>query len=196
MRNNLGYAEYIALAGVATTLLGILVTWLLAKRQFETKKLTYSYDIEKLVRNDDPDLSQDLKVFYRGEELPEPTLMTLEITNIGHTAIESAAVIVQLPGATYLIPGHFVDVPAGYQSLWNIERTDAEECTITFKHINPRQTAKVRLLMDEMPGGEPRIACPMPNVEFSKASFATMGVAAEFIVSVVAPQILGIPRMR
>lgn len=190
------YAEYIALAGVVATLLGIFVTWILAKRQFAVKKLTYSYDIEKLIKSDDLDLSRDLKIFYRGDELPEPTLMTLEITNIGHSAIENAEVVVQLPGSTYLIPGHFVDLPAGYLSLWDIERTDAEKCTVKFKHINPRQTAKIRFLMDEMPQGQPQLACPMPNVEFDKASAITMGVIAEIIVSVVAPQVLGITRLR
>lgn len=58
------------------------------------------------------------------------------------------------------------------------------------EHVNPKQTAKVRPLMDEMPKGEPLFACPMPNVECTKASLATLGVAAEVIVSVVAPQIL------
>lgn len=190
------YAEYIALTGVGATLLGVFVTWMLAKRQFAMKKLTYSYDIEKLVKNDDLDLSLDLKVLYRGEELPEPTLMTLEITNTGRSAIENAEVVVQLPGTTYLIPGHFVDLPAGYLLLWDIERTDAEECTVKFQHINPRQTAKMRFLMDEMPQGEPKLACPMPNVEFDKASAATMGVVAETIVSIVAPQVLGFARLR
>ncbi|MCA2013768.1 hypothetical protein LCM17_19915 [Cereibacter sphaeroides] len=192
----MGYAEYIALAGVVATLVGVLVTWTLAKKQFETKKLTYSYDIERLVKNDDPDLSMDLKVLYRDEELPEPTLMTLEITNTGRSAVENTEIVVQLPGSTYLIPGHFVDLPAGYSQLWDIERTDAEECTVKLAHINPRQTAKVRFLMDEMPQGEPQLSCPMPNVEFNKASAATMGIVAEIIVSAVAPQVLGLARLR
>lgn len=189
-------ADYIAIAGVLATAVGSLVTWLVAKRQFASKKLTYSYTIEKIVKSADPDLARDLKVFYRNELLPEPTLMNLEITNTGRTAIEDARVVIQLPGATYLIPGHFVDLPTGYLMLWDLERTDAEECTVRFNHINPRQTAKIRLLMDEMPNGEPSIACPMPNVECTKASIATMGVVAEAIVAVVAPQILGMARLR
>lgn len=189
-------AEYIAIAGVIATLLGIMVTWLIAKRQFSSKKLTYSYTIERLIKNDDFDLSHDLKVFYRDEELPEPTLMSLEITNTGQSAIENAEVVIQLPGATYLIPGYFVDIPAGYLMLWDIDRTDAEECTIKFKHINPKQTAKIRLLMDEMPNGDPLINCPMPNVECNKASVASMGIITKAIVSIVAPQIFGMARLR
>lgn len=152
--------------------------------------------MEPIVRSDDPDLARDLKVFYQGEELPQPTLLSLEIANTGHTAIENAEVVVQLPGATYLMPGYFVDIPAGYLMLWVIERTDAEECTIKFKHINPKQVARVRLLMDEMPKGEPQIVCPMPNVECTKTSLATLGVVAEIAIQLVAPQVLGTLRLK
>ena len=189
-------SQYIAIAGVFATVLGSLITWLIMKRQFSNKKLSYSYTIEPIVRSDDPDLSQDLKVLYQGEELPNPTLLSLEITNTGHVAIENCKVVVELPDTTYLIPGYFVDIPAGYLFLWDIERTDAEECTIKFKHINPKQTARVRLLMDEMPKGEPKISCPMPNVECRKTSLATLGVVAEFIVQVFAPQLLGLNRLK
>ena len=158
-------ADSIAITGVLATLLSILVTWLVMKRQFASKKLKYSFEIEPIVKSNDPDLARDLKVFFKGEELPEPALLSITITNVGYTAIEDAKVVVELPDATYLIPGYFVDVPPGYLYLWDIERTDAEECTITFKHINPNQVARVRLLMDALPKGNPRISCPMPNVE-------------------------------
>lgn len=192
----MGLTEYIAIAGVAATVLASFVTWLVMKRQFTSKRLTYSYTVESIVKSADPDLARDLKVFYKGEELPEPALLSVEITNTGLTAIENAEFVIQLPGTTYLLPGYFVDIPAGYLMLWDITQTDAEECTIKFKHINPKQTAKVRLLMDEMPKGDPRFACPMPNVECIKASLATLGVAAELVVSLVAPQILGLARLR
>lgn len=177
-------------------MLGALVTWLVMKRQFASKKLSYSYTMEAIVRSDDPDLARDLKVFYQGEELPQPTLLSLEITNTGYTAIEKAEVVVKLPGATYLMPGYFVDIPAGYLMLWNIERTDAEECTIKLEHINPKQVARVRLLMDEMPNGEPQIACPMPNVECTKTSLATLGVVAEIAIQLVAPQLISTLRLK
>lgn len=192
----MGVNEYIAIAGVAATFLASFVTWFVMKRQFASKKLTYSYAVEPIVMSADPDLARDLKVLYKGEELPEPALLSVEITNTGLTAIENAEFVIELPGTTYLLPGHFVDIPAGYLMLWDIERTDAQECTIKFRHINPKQTAKVRLLMDEMPKGDPLFACPMPNVECTKASTATLSVAAELIVSLVAPQILGLARSR
>jgi hypothetical protein len=192
----LSIAEYIAIAGVCATFFASLITWLIMKRQFASKRLSYTYIVQPIIKSDAPDLARDLKVFYRGEELPQPALLSIEITNTGHTAIEDAEVIIQLPGATYLIPGYFVEIPAGYQMLWSIERTDAEECIIKFKHINPKQIARARFLMDEIPKGEPQIVCPMPNVECTKANTITLGIVPEIIVQMVAPQILGGIRLR
>jgi hypothetical protein len=186
----MGTTEYLAIAGVLATVLGALITWLVMKRQFASKRLTYTYEIEPLLRKSDADLSRDLRVLYKGEELPEPALLSLTISNTGQTAIENAEIIVQLPGPTYLIPGDFLDIPPGYLMLWGIERTDAEECTIRFKHINPGQVARVRLLMDEVPKGEPRISCPMPNVECVRGNPVTLSLVGEIVVNVVAPQLL------
>ena len=182
--------EYIAVAGVLATTVGVLVTWLVMKRQFASKKLTYSFEISPLLTNADSDLARDLKVTFRDEELHQPTLLSLAISNTGMSAIENAEVLVQLPGSTYLIPGYFVDVPAGYDSLWTIDRTDAEECTIIFKHINPKQVAHIRLLMDEAPVGQPNVACPMPNVECVQGNPVPLNTLTEILVSVVAPQLI------
>lgn len=188
----LGKTEFIALAGVFATLLGVLVTWLVMRRQFASKKLSYSYSVERLLRNSEPDLSRDLQVTYRGDLLPSPTLLNLEIINTGPTAVENASVVVKLPDATYLIPGFFVDVPVGYEDLWEIERSDAEECTILLRHINPKQVARVRLLMDEVPDGELRISCAMPNVEFTRASPVKLGLVAKILVDTLAPPLIGL----
>lgn len=189
-------SDYIAIAGVFATVLGVLVTWLIMKRQFASKKLTYSYTVERLLNKSEPDLARDLKVLYQGEELPDPTLMSLMIVNTGLAAVEDAEVIIQLPGATYLIPGYFVNMPVGYSTLWTIERTDAEECTLRFKHINPKQVATVHLLMDEMPDGEPRISCPMPNVELTRAGMTKLGLVAEVVGHAVAPHSIGVIRSK
>ena len=82
----MGNSEYIAIAGIFATVLGALVTWLVMKRQFASKKLSYTYTIEPIVRSNDPDLARDLKVFYQGQELPEPTLLNIEITNTARRA--------------------------------------------------------------------------------------------------------------
>jgi hypothetical protein len=189
-------ADYIAIASVAATLFGALVTWLVMKRQFASKKLSYSYAIEPIIRSNDPALARDLKISYKDEELRAPTLLSVEIANVGQTAIENAEIVVALPGATYLIPGYFVDLPPGYSTLWRIDRTDAEECTIRFRHINPKQVARARFLMDEMPEGEPTIYCPMANVECTKASLAKLGVVAELILKHVAPQFITLMRLK
>ena len=186
----LGATEYIAIAGVLATALGAVVTWLVMKRQFSSKRLTYSFEVEPIVRNSDPDLSKDLKVFFKGEELPEPTLLDIRVSNTGYAAIENVEVVVALSGVTYLIPGYFVDIPDGYSRLWDIERTDAEECMIKLKHINPKQVARVRLLMDELPKGEPRISCAMPNVECKRSRSVTNRVLLEAIATALVGKIL------
>lgn len=169
--------KVIAILGALAAVAGPVVTWLVMRKQFSSKQLAYTFEIEPLLKSADPDLARDLKITFRGEELPRPAQLGIEISNTGYTAIEDAAVVVKLPGSTYLIPGYFVDVPAGYDDLWDIERTDAEECTIRFRHINPGQVAKVRLLMDELPSGAPSISCPMPNVRWVQAKSASFGEA-------------------
>jgi hypothetical protein len=191
LANPVDNANYIAIAGVIATALGALVTWLVMRRQFASKKLSYFYRIEPIIRSDDEDLARDLKVYYRGEELPSPTLLTVDIANIGLSAIENAKVVISLPDATYLIPGYFVDVPTGYYMLWNVKRTDAEECTVELEHINPKQVARLRLLMDGVPNGEPRISCAMPNVTCTRAN-AKISMFAQVVVEMVAPQARGI----
>ena len=162
----IGPSEYIAIATVIATLLGVAVTWLVMKRQFQSKRMVYSIEVEPILRRNDPELIFDLKVMFKGEELPRPTLLNLDIANRGLTAVEDAKIIVRLPGTTYLVPGYFLELPPGYGELWKIEATDAEECAIHLKHINPNQVARVRLLMDETPTSVPQVSCPMPNVQF------------------------------
>jgi hypothetical protein len=187
-------SDYIAIAGVGATLLGILVTWLVMKRQFASKKLSYSFSIEPVLRSSDLDLAQDLKVYYKDELLPSPAMLNISIGNSGLAAVEQVTIVVDLPTSTYLIPGYFIDVPNGYSVLWDVERTDAEECTITLEHINPGQVARVRLLMDEIPKGEPRFSCAMPNVQFTKTGAVRLGVFAEFLIQQLAPQVLSAMR--
>ena len=187
-------SDYIALAGVFATILGVLVTWLVMKRQIATKRLSYSIKIEPLLLKRDADLARELKIIYRGNELPEPALLSCEIANVGLAAVENARVIIKLPGATYLIPGYFQDIPSGYDSLWEIKRTDAEECEVRFKHINPKQVARIRFLMDETPKGEPLVSCPMPNVELIKSSKIQISSVAEFMIEAISPAAMSLIR--
>ena len=187
-------SDSIALAGVFATILGVLVTWLVMKRQIAAKRLSYSVQIEPLLLKSDADLASDLKVVYRGNELPEPALLSLEIANVGLAAIEDARVVIELPGATYLIPGYFQDIPPGYDDLWEIERTDAEKCEVRFKHINRKQVARIRFLMDEIPKGEPSVSCPMPNVELIKSSKIQISSIGEFLIEVISPTAMSLIR--
>ena len=181
----LGPTEYIAIASVIATLVGALATWLVMKRQFQSKRLVYSVGVEPILRRTDPELIFDLKVVFKGEEIPRPTLFNLDIANTGLTAIENAKIIVRLPGTTYLVPGYFLELPPGYGDLWKIEATDAEECAVHLKHINPKQIARVRLLMDETPTAVPQVSCPMPNVQFIRAGDTDMNRLSQMFAHVV-----------
>lgn len=181
----IGPTEYIAIAAVVATLFGALVTWLVMKRQFQSKRLIYSVEVEPILRRSDPELIFDLKVMFKGEELPRPTLLNIDIANTGLAAVEDAKIVVRLPGTTYLVPGYFLELPPGYGELWRIESTDAEECAIHLKHINPKQVARVRLLMDETPTAVPQVSCPMPNVQFIRAEDTEMSKLSRLLAQVV-----------
>jgi hypothetical protein len=179
-----------AIASIVAALIGAIATWAVMRRQFASKKLTYAFTVEPLVNVNDPDLVRDLTVHYKGELLPSPTFLYVEIANVGMTAIENARVVITLRDTTYLIPGYFLDPPAGYTFLWNIDRTDAEECTIRFDHINPKQVARVRLLMDEVPRSDPQFSCPMPNVILIEANKTKFGILARLFVEGLAAELV------
>ena len=66
--------------------------------------------------------------------------------------------------ATYIIPVQIAAFEPGYEALWEIERTDADECAIRLAHINPGQVVKATILMDEVPTEMPHFRCTLPNV--------------------------------
>ncbi|MDC4605179.1 hypothetical protein OHV64_09935 [Acinetobacter baumannii] len=183
----MGAAEYIAIAGVGATLIGVFITWYVMKKQYTSKKLTYSYSIDAIVKNNDPKLARDLKVSYQGKDITHPALLNLKIVNSGLVAIEDAEIIIHLPGATYLIPGYFEDIPAGYEALWNIQKIDEEHCKVQFKHINPKQIAEICLLMNESQKKKLIVSCPMPNVECVEGNILNINNfvdALQFLVEV------------
>jgi hypothetical protein len=179
-----------ALASIIAALIGAFATWAVMKRQFASKRLTYSFSIEPLLSLTDPDLARDLTVHYKDELLPSPTLLDVEIVNVGLTAIEKAQVVITLQGTTYLIPGYFLEIPDGYSLLWDIERSDAEECTVRFEHINPKQVARIRLLMDEPPRREPKVSCAMPNVTLAKTSKAKLDLLSKSVGELLLSQLI------
>lgn len=160
------YKDFIAIAGVVAVIVGPIVTWWVMRKQYASKKITYDYSIDSIVKNDDVELARDLKVSYQGIDIKNPALLSLNIANSGLTAIENVEIMVHLPGAAYLIPAYFVKVPPGYETLWKIQKIDEENCKIYFEHINPKQIAEIRLLMDENKETQLIVSCPMPNVIF------------------------------
>ena len=147
--------QWIAVAGVTTTLIGVIVTWIIAKRTQSKRELSYRLSMDSLMPKKLSDPNEKLEIMYKGELLVEPVLLCVDITNTGNAPVENPPIEVEAVGTTYVIPGYFEGCPAGYEALWQIERMDAESCRIRLAHINPGQTAKVRLLMDELPSKPP-----------------------------------------
>lgn len=76
-------SEIFTIALGIATIAGPIVTWLVMKRQFQPKRLSYTTEVEPILRRTDPELIFDLKIIFKGEELPQPTLLNIDITNTG-----------------------------------------------------------------------------------------------------------------
>jgi len=181
---------WIALGGLVATIAGVIITWILAKAALTKRELAYRIRMEPILRSRLPNsASADLHIYYRLEELPEPVLLSVDVTNTGNTAIENPPIEVMARGATYVIPGYFESCPPGYESLWSIDRTDAESCGIRLAHINPGQTARARMLMDEMPPELPELICPMAGLAIRKYNQVKLNKFLEFIIDIVSPSL-------
>lgn len=182
-------SDYIAIAGIVATLLGVLITWMVMKKQYASKKLSYLYDIEPIIISNKLDLPE-IKVTYQGQELSHPMLLNLNLVNTGLSAIEDAEVIIRVKNATYFLPGYLAEIPAGYDAHWSVDSTALGICKIKFKHINPKQTAKVRVLIsEEITSEDIEISCPMANVEFVQGGALKLNAFAEIVIQVTAPQL-------
>ncbi|HKQ48803.1 MAG TPA: hypothetical protein VJZ71_12095 [Phycisphaerae bacterium] len=183
---------WIGALGVAATLLGVIVTWRVARYSQTRRELTYKVTMEPILRSPIPALeATDLRISYKGEELPEPVLLSVDVTNTGNAVIENPPIEIRAPGATYVIPGYFESPPPGYETIWMFERNDGESCAIRLPHINPGQTAKARMLMDEMPGQLPQFICPMAGVFVRRQMSIKVNKFVQFIVDIISPQLGG-----
>lgn len=164
--------DYWALGGITATVGVGVISWILSayltKKSLKEKKLSYSIKLYPLVSKDIFRNSTDLKIEYKGEPLPEATLLAVDIANIGNDPIENPPIVIEAKGATYVLPGYIEGVEPGYDEIWELERTDAESCAIKVKHINPKQIIKARFLLDEFPDVEPIFKCPMPGLKLIK----------------------------
>lgn len=178
--------QSIALGGAISTLLGVVITWLVAKRTQPKKELAYRIGMDRLIPTKIADPGGHL-VIYKGEELPEPVLLTVDISNTGNVPVENPPIEVKAMGATYVIPGYFETPPPGYEDLWSLERTDAESCAIRLAHINPGQTARARLLMDELPAELPIVSCPMAGLQLKEQGTVQISGPARLLLEILSP---------
>ncbi len=166
--------QIIGLIGVVATIIIGVISWFvsarIARKNFSAPKLHYRISMVPLLSIKTPATTKGLKVEYNGELLVEPTLLSIDIINAGDVAIENPPIEVEAQGATYLIPGYFEDVPPGYNSLWSIERTDADSCAVHLTHINPKQIVKARFFLDEYPKKEPIFKCPMKDLSTKRVT--------------------------
>jgi hypothetical protein len=181
--------QWIALGGVVATLLGIVVTWLVAGRTQAKKQLSYRMSLDSLMPKKLADPEEKLEIKYKGELLVEPVLLSVDITNTGNAPIENPPIEVEAVGATYVIPGYFEGSPAGYEDLWTIERTDAESCAIRLAHINPGQTVRARLLLDEFPDDRPVFKCPMMGVEVKELARVEVSSFTQAVLEILVPAV-------
>lgn len=160
-------SDWIAMAAIAATVIVGVVSWFvsaaLTRKSIKKRVLGYRMDSTPLMTTSLQ--TAGLKIEFDGEELPEPMLLTVEIFNLGNVALENPPIsIATSKDATYIIPVQIEDIEPGYEDLWEIERTDADECAIRLAHINPGQVVKATILMDEVPAEMPHFRCPLPNV--------------------------------
>lgn len=158
--------DFIATAAIIVALIGPFVTWMVMRKQYANKRITYDYLIDPIIKNDDEVLAEKLKVSYNGKDINQPALLSLMVVNSGLAAIESLVIKVCLPSTSYVIPCYFVNKPDGYEDLWAIKSIDSQTCEIIFNHINQKQIAEIRFLIDEAQQDKLKITCAMPNVEF------------------------------
>lgn len=164
--------QLIGIGAATATILAALISWYASawvERRNRTRlRLTYKMTYQRIISRDVLVNPRDFKIEYRGETLQEPTLLSVDIKNSGNTAIQNPPIEIEAVRATYVIPGWFEDIPPGYESIWSIERTDAESCALHIEHINPGQTVKARFLLDEYPEEAPIFKCPMMNLEVKR----------------------------
>jgi hypothetical protein len=161
--------QVVGLVGAAATILVGVGTWLVsawvASRNRKRRRLSYKLYYERVLPPHLKARAPDISFQFRGEDLAEPVLLSVNIKNAGNVAIVNPPIEIRAVGATYVIPGWIEDPPAGYEDHWDIERTDAESCALRISHINPGQVVRARFLLDEYPAHRPIVVCPMADVE-------------------------------
>lgn len=180
-------SEYLGLGSIIATVLVGIISWIisayLTKKTLNKKKLNYEIKMFPIISKDFFSKSSDLKIYFKEELLPEPTLLAVDIINSGNVAIESPPIEIETMGATYIIPGYIEEIPPGYEDIWELERTDAESCSIHLEHINPGQVVKARFFLDELPKNPPVFKCPMKDLELKEVDTEIKTVFLESLMA-------------
>ncbi len=185
-------SDLIGISGVAATILAALIAWLVSawatKRSLAKQAIGYRMIMSPLLTIDKvPGGSAALKIEFNGEQLVEPTLLSVDIVNLGNRALENPPIVIEAVGATYVIPIYIESVPLGYEDLWSLERTDAEKCAVRLEHINPGQVVKARFFLDEVPSQMPVFKCAMKDVSVTAMTSVNIGPVAEKLLEVISP---------
>ena len=177
--------DFLAIGGIVATLIVGIISWFvsayLTKKSQQKKILTYEMKKYHIISTDFLKKSNDIKVYYKDDILPEPTLLAVDIINSGNIAINNPPIEIDAVGATCIIPGYIEDIEPGYEDLWSLERTNAESCAIKLAHINPAQVVKARFFLDEFPTEMPIFKCPMENLKIRKVDTELKRVLLESV---------------
>lgn len=187
-------SDYLTIGSIAATIVIGILSWFVSayitKKGLQKKRLSYEIKIHPIISKAFFNKTDDLKVYFKNELLPDPTLLSIDIMNTGNVAIERPPIEVEAVGATYVIPGYIEDIPLGYEELWTMERTDAEKCSIRLDHINPGQVVKARFFLDENPKELPLFKCPMKNLEIKKINTEMKELIMEDLTNIAEPNFI------
>lgn len=188
----LSTSDWIGISGAAATILAALIAWFVSdwstRKSLASQTLGYRMNLSPLLAMDRvPGAKAALKIEFDGELLVEPMLLSVDIVNLGNRAIEKPPIIIEAVGATYIIPIYIEDAPPGYEDLWELERTDAEQCVIHLDHINPGQVVKARFFLDEVPKQMPVFKCPMKDLKVERIDSLDVGPIASAFLEVISP---------
>jgi hypothetical protein len=185
-------SDWIGISGIAATIIAALIAWFVSawstKKSLATQTLGYRMSLSPLLAMDRvPGGKASLKIEFNGEQLVEPTLLSVDVVNLGNRAVERPPIVIEAVGATYVIPIYIEDAPPGYEDLWKLERTDADQCAVQLDHINPGQVVRARFFLDEVPKQMPVFKCPMKDVKVTEIKSLEVGPLASALLEAISP---------
>jgi hypothetical protein len=185
-------SDWIGISGVAATIIAALIAWFVSawstRKSLATQTLGYRMNFSPLLATERiPGGNTSLKIEFNGEHLVEPMLLSVDIINLGNRAVERPPITIEAVGATYVIPIYIEDVPPGYEDLWRLERTDAEQCAIRLEHINPGQVVRARFFLDDVPKQMPIFKCPMKDLKVAEVKSLEVGPLVSALLELISP---------